>query len=85
MNECKDDNGGCEHACRDTPHDFECSCNTGYSLNNDGFNCTGMKQYKYTMCIIIIVTLEKYINFAFSGSIFQHIKLIRTVHCGAHS
>ena len=40
LNECKTDNGGCEHICTNTEGSFQCSCNDGYTLQSDGTNCT---------------------------------------------
>ena len=35
-------NGGCEHSCNNSIGSFNCLCNTGYSLDVNSFNCTGM-------------------------------------------
>ena len=40
-NECEVNNGGCSQNCTNTPGSYECSCEEGYSLNFDGFNCSG--------------------------------------------
>ena len=39
--ECNTGNGGCEHNCANTVGSFTCSCDTGYLLEEDGFNCSG--------------------------------------------
>ena len=41
VNECEDNNGGCEGTCVNTPMSFECHCGDGYSLAADGRNCEG--------------------------------------------
>lgn len=41
VNECLQDNGGCEQLCTDTRRSFTCSCANGYSLDSDGRGCTG--------------------------------------------
>lgn len=32
----------CEHECNNSIGSFECLCYSGYSLDVNGFNCTGM-------------------------------------------
>ena len=39
VDECADNNGGCDQVCTDTPSSFECSCNEGFSLDSSGTNC----------------------------------------------
>ena len=41
INECDTSNGGCEQRCSNTVGSFYCSCDIGYQLDNNGFNCTG--------------------------------------------
>ena len=41
INECNTNNGGCATTCTNTVGSYECSCNTGYELNNDLHNCNG--------------------------------------------
>ena len=42
INECETINGGCEQICTNIIGSFVCSCETGYLLDGNGFNCTGM-------------------------------------------
>ena len=42
INECLDHNGGCNHMCINTPGSYYCSCNSGYELQADKHNCTGI-------------------------------------------
>ena len=42
INECDTINGGCEQICTNAIGSFACSCGTGYLLDGNGFNCTGM-------------------------------------------
>ena len=42
LNECTNDNGGCEQICTNTIGSYVCSCLDGYSLNNNNHNCTGI-------------------------------------------
>ena len=39
VNECSDNNGGCDDACINTPGSYSCSCSTGYMLLYDGKSC----------------------------------------------
>ncbi len=49
VNECFINNGGCQHNCTNTEGNSSCSCNTGYSLDSNGFNCTGnLKCFMYS-------------------------------------
>ena len=41
INECSSNNGGCAHTCTNTAGSYYCTCNTGYSLNNNKHGCTG--------------------------------------------
>ena len=41
INECNTNNGGCDTTCTNTVGSYECSCNTGYELNNNLYNCNG--------------------------------------------
>ena len=40
IDECDVSNGGCEHNCNNTDGSYYCSCDDGYSLQNDT-KCTG--------------------------------------------
>ena len=42
INECTTNNGGCAHYCTNTLGNYSCFCDSGYTLNIDGHNCTGM-------------------------------------------
>jgi len=48
MNECLTNNGGCSinAKCTNTPGNFDCDCNSGYSGN--GITCDGKKLF-FTM------------------------------------
>ncbi len=41
MNECEMKNGGCEQNCNNTVGSFNCFCDSGYSLDSNGVNCSG--------------------------------------------
>ena len=41
INECDQDNGGCSQICNNTFGSYKCSCKQGYTLDINGFNCSG--------------------------------------------
>ena len=46
IDECAE-NGACDHNCTNTVGSFNCSCNSGYELDDNGRNCNG-KPCTYT-------------------------------------
>ena len=44
INECKIDNGGCQHSCSNTVGSYSCTCNGGYELHSDEETCDGKKK-----------------------------------------
>ena len=45
INECSSSNGACQHNCTNTVGSYYCTCvdPAGYTLSEDGHNCTGMQ------------------------------------------
>lgn len=41
IDECQENNGGCDHFCRNTVGSFECSCQKGHKLLTDERTCQG--------------------------------------------
>ena len=41
IDECDKENGGCDDICLNSEGSFECSCEDGYALNEDGKTCSG--------------------------------------------
>ncbi len=42
VDECQTDNGGCAQICDNIDGSFLCSCDPGYILGTDNFNCEGI-------------------------------------------
>ena len=42
IDECLDNNGGCNHSCTNADGSFECSCDAGYFLSGDQRTCLGL-------------------------------------------
>lgn len=49
-NWCDDDNGGCEHFCKQTGDQFFCECASGYQLSQDGQSCELLDACQGTPC-----------------------------------
>ena len=45
VDECLEDQGGCEHSCHNEIGTFNCSCNDGFELDSNGFNCNSKPRY----------------------------------------
>ena len=58
-NECFTQKGGCNHQCINTLGSYECKCNAGYSLEEDGKTCSS-EFYNYIVVILIIIILIIY-------------------------
>jgi hypothetical protein len=41
INECQERSALCEQICINTNGSYDCQCNDGYTLNNDGLTCSG--------------------------------------------
>lgn len=44
INECLEGIHECAQNCHNTPESYICSCDSGYSLNTDGRNCTDIDE-----------------------------------------
>ena len=49
IHECNDGTHLCEHICTNTAGSYRCSCNSGYTLSNNGFSCNGRQEL---FCVI---------------------------------
>ena len=45
VNECANNNGGCDGACMNIPGSFECSCSSGFQLGGDRMACVGKRPF----------------------------------------
>ena len=41
VDECEEDNGGCDQGCVNTPGSYMCTCKLGYDVEPPSTNCTG--------------------------------------------
>ena len=49
-NECNQNNGGCSQNCINTIGSYKCACYEGYSLDLNGFSCSGKQANNY-LCL----------------------------------
>ena len=54
-NECKVNNGHCQHQCINDVGSYHCACKSGYELSVDKHSCDG--EYRASACLITSVTL----------------------------
>ena len=43
IDECNNNNGGCDDICTNNDGSYTCSCDPGYELDNDQHQCNGNK------------------------------------------
>lgn len=51
INECLNDNAGCDHECMNTNGSYYCECNSGFQLSSDNHTCEG--NYQHTVLCIV--------------------------------
>ena len=49
IDECLEDNGGCDQGCRNTEGGHTCSCDQGYTLNEDDFTCRKTDEFNIAL------------------------------------
>ena len=59
VDECQNDNGGCEHTCINTPGSYLCECDNGYSLAEDGHMCSGIIYKSFNLELFLILHLKQ--------------------------
>lgn len=72
INECADENGGCEGTCCNTIGSYYCRCPDGSKLGDDGKSCQG----KHTLTSEFLKTINL--------SIIRVTRLKQTFEKGAH-
>ena len=55
VNECRDENGGCNQTCINTFGSYMCACNNGYVLARNKHNCKGMD---FILCKVLTTVLN---------------------------
>ena len=62
IDECADGMNNCKDICRNTNGSYSCDCRSGYSLNNDGYTCSGkstlMSNYNCVGMHVHIICIE---------------------------
>ena len=51
INECDLGTDACDQVCTNTVGSYNCSCNDGFTLDEDGFACVGMLVSSWHMCL----------------------------------
>ena len=57
INECETNEGGCEHICNNTMGSFECLCQQGFNLADDGLQCNGKTNFFIMHMVDVIVSI----------------------------
>ena len=60
IDECVNDNGGCDHTCTNIAGSYKCSCKDGFELDSDQHQCNGdliMNCYFITLSYIFLQIL----------------------------
>ena len=60
INECSDNNGGCQQTCHNTAGSYYCMCGTGFTLDANS-NCTGYCHvvYLFVSCRVLIIDIDE--------------------------
>ena len=64
VDECAiDDAAVCDQICRNIDGSFECACNSGYVLNEDGLTCSGVTMHSICVPAIIITIISAILTY----------------------
>ena len=61
VDECKNENGGCEHHCQNLPGDHQCFCSDGYTINTDNKTCEGKYYFSYVLISHLVLIIIPYL------------------------
>jgi len=63
INECLDNNAGCNQICENTNGSYYCSCNSGFEMSSDNHTCIGT--YVIYMCLHNVLTVYEHLRLGF--------------------
>ena len=61
INECSNNNGGCNQTCKNTVGSYFCKCSEGYVLDAGNHNCSGIYvffSFKFDISKFLFVEIE---------------------------
>lgn len=79
VDECLDNNGGCERRCKNTEGSFYCECEVGFEMLEDGKSCRGRmlnRIVNHVICghsVCLGLLLSKQPKMSFGGCCFLFI------------
>merc|ERR1712047_173757 len=79
VDECAEENGGCQHTCVDTDGSYSCTCPAGFTLSPDGVSCEDVNECQLNPCgaTTCINTYGSYscisTSDVFRGSVAAHV------------
>lgn len=50
VDECQDNNGGCQQICVNAMGSYECQCHSGFFLSDNQHTCIHRSNGKYSLC-----------------------------------
>ena len=70
IDECENEKNPCDHNCTDTDGSYTCSCDSGYTLNEDKHTCAGKasrivpKNVKYFLVVKFILQYRRRVKYS---------------------
>ena len=62
INECANQNGGCNHVCSNNNGSYACSCRAGFFLDADKKSCSGKRKRRIFFFTIRFLTMYVYLS-----------------------